>query len=1087
MSENVEQTQEMIRRCRQLRDAGSVEAVLRGEIQSALRVIFPATEDQTWINHYVEGTESHTKVGKAGGAVADRFIDNLIGSTTIEYESDLRNQAKRDEGFHQVREHAAGLIREGVAVSQVRGILSDTVDWYAYDAQLASGIDPAHCTTTDVTLDLVDELQLSNHDADAARRLIQFLRKHLARQQSRSLRAELLALDLGLGSGAHTRSARAFQKLVTEGRAADPSITLATDLWSRFVDHLEGHAGAFRCDAYVDELYVGILARLLSVNVLADHAVSSDDDQLKVILDGSYFKDRYQLENMVEQDYFGWSVQPAYIDRLVPIAREIQRDLYAYDFARRYEQDLFGRLMAQLARRSQRKLLGQEWTPGWLARLLAERCLENLPKGESPRIIDMCCGSGSILSEVLKAAKDKFGLKDISTLHDVATGFDIDPLAVSLSKTTWVVTLAAEIKAATSPIVIPIYHADSLFAVTPTSAALPLLGENAPVPVSLDGTIIELPPEIVRPEYRELFDRIVDWAYDEAVDAKAKGTATSLTQYDVETFLAEAASAADLSLSKDLNDALTKAVFALTRRMSELAVANRNGIWAFILRNTYRPSLLSGQFNGLVSNPPWLGMSSLADNPYRALLTTRAKLYGIMPVGQSFLHLELGTTHLLHAVDRYLNKDASIACLVPGSILNGHHHEPLRQREFLTSKRPVALEIDEVWQVVPGTFKYPGAAIIGRKRSSTAKLKDTPIAGYVAQESGLEKVDFSVASIGTKRTAWLMEKQGVPATSSGAAEMPQQGADLMPRTAVCIEILDEAAPEYRVDTPHKGSPWSFTVKASKEMKGERFSGRVAPRFIHSIAQSENLLPFVLGKNRAPIAIPATRTKDGGWVVHDEAEIRRQGFTLTARRFQAINQKLTQVGQGKTLQARIDERGKLTKQALGTAGYVVLTGAGGKHICAACVPVSEARKLAIDQTLYWQLCDDEDEAWYRVGMLNSHAMTEAITPFNPKGDFGERHVHTLPYRLMPAFDPSNEDHVNISTLARELAGVAAVAVMGDPYLKDASRGLPARRSKLRKTLGAAKQFSELEALCASALGTTAFGDDLEASIGDDEGE
>ena len=215
-----------------------------------------------------------------------------------------------------------------------------------------------------------------------------------------------------------------------DGRTANSSIALATDLWSRFVDHLEAHAGSFRCDAYVDELYVGILARLLSANVLSDCAISSDDDLLKAILDGSYFKDRYQLENMVEQDFFGWSVQQGYIDRLVPIAREIQRDLYAYDFARRHEEDLFGRLMAELARRSQRKLLGQEWTPSWLARLLAERCLDNLPTGEAPRIIDMCCGSGSILAEVLKAAKDKFGFKDISALHDVATGFDIDPLAV---------------------------------------------------------------------------------------------------------------------------------------------------------------------------------------------------------------------------------------------------------------------------------------------------------------------------------------------------------------------------------------------------------------------------------------------------------------------------------------------------------------------------------------------------------------------------------------------------------------------------------------------------------------------------------
>ena len=111
------------------------------------------------------------------------------------------------------------------------------------------------------------------------------------------------------------------------------------------------------------------------------------------------------------------------------------------------------------------------------------------------------------------------------------------------------------------------------------------------------------------------------------------------------------------------------------------------------------------------------------------------------------------------------------------------------------------------------------------------------------------------------------------------------------------------------------------------------------------------------------------------------------------------------------------------------------------------------------------------------MLNSHAMTEAITPFNPKGDFGERHVHTLPYRLMPVYDPSNGDHVRIADLARKLAGIAATVVGADKYLNDPTRALTARRGKLRERLGTTQEFQELEALCASALGTTAFGDDL----------
>ncbi len=1085
MTTNIAQAREMIRRCRELRDGGVVEAVLRAEFQSRLRPIFPSTDDEAWINHYSSGTEAHTKVGMASGKSADRFIDNLIGSTTIEYEADLRVSAKHAEGFAQVRDHAAGLIRSGVPASQVRGILSDTVEWYAYDIQLAPGVTPASCLADDITLVSVDELRLAADDEPSATRLIDFVRKHLAREQSRPLRAEFLTLDLGLDSGPYRRSASPLIKLVSDGRAADSSILLATDLWSQFVDYLEGEPGAFRAAAYADEAYLCMLARLLSANVLADQAISSDDAELAAILDGSYFYNHYQLGNMVELDYFGWLTNAQHIAKLVPVAREIQRDLYAYDFSTRPEQDLFGRLMAELARRSQRKLLGQEWTPAWLSRQVAEHCLDALPAGESPRIIDMCCGSGSILAEILKAARDRLGLAGITALHDVATGFDIDPLAVSLSKTTWVVTLAAEIKAATSPITIPVYHADSLFAVTPVSAALPFLGTNDTIDLSLDGATVKLPSTLVQPAYRDLFDRIVDWAYDEAIAAQKAGKATPITKANTAQFLTGAAAASGTALPEDFSEALDVGVHALVKRMVALALANRNGIWAFILRNTYRPGLLTGQFNGLVSNPPWLAMSGLADNPYRAFLTARAKLYGIRPPGQSFLHLELGTTHLLHAVDRYLKPGAAIACLVPGTIFNGHHHERLRRHEFLTSKRPVALEISEVWQVAPGTFKYPGAAIIGHKRAKTGGLAATPIAGFLAEPSGLIAADFSVQTLGSQRTAWVLAKEGMPVADGGMGALPQQGADLMPRTAVCIDVEKAAGAEHQVNTPDDASPWFFAVKAAKELKGAQFPGHVAPRYIYRMAQSENLLPFTLGAHCAPVAIPAERDGDGAWHILDDADIRRSGHIETARRFGRINARLAKVGQGKSLQSRVDERGKLSKQHFGDGGYIILAGAGGKHICAACLPVAEADDLVIDQTLYWKVFGNEDAAWFCVGMLNSHAMTEAIAPFNPKGAFGERHIHALPYRLMPAFDPANEDHQRIAALAQEIASVARTAIAGDAYLSNPSRALTARRTKLRMLLIDTAQMDELELLSAAILGTTAVSADADDLSYDDE--
>ena len=809
-------------------------------------------------------------------------------------------------------------------------------------------------------------------------------------------------------------------------------------------------------------------------------AISSDDHELIEILDGSYYRQHYNIDNMVEQDYFGWLTSPSHVGKLLPVAQEVQRDLYAYDFGAYPEGDLFGRLMAQLARRSQRTLLGQEWTPSWLARLLAERCLGNLPDEESPRIVDMCCGSGSILAEILKAARTSFNLSDMSSLQDVATGFDIDPLAVSLAKATWVATLVPEIKTSDSRIEIPVYHADSLFAVTPVSKSLPLFGETDVIEVSLDGEIVEIPNSLVQPEYRKLFDHIVDWVYDEALDAKRKGYSTDLTRGMVDDFLQGSRLAVGVTLPPDLEQPVGEAVYSLARRMADLAIADRDGIWAFILRNAYRPGLLTGQFNGLVSNPPWLAMSRLAENPYRSMLEERARIYNIQPEGPSFLHLELGTTHLLHAVDRYLALNASIACLVPGTILNGSHHEAFRRRRFLDGQRSAHLEIEEVWQVMPGTFKYPGAAIVGTKRPGRSESQS--ISGFVAKDDGLEQVEFSERSIGTKRTAWVLEQGGNPAATYETGRLPQQGADLMPRVAVCIDVADgddeqHEAYERKVTTPNPSSRWSYTVKAAKELKGERFTGSVAPQFVFEMAQSENLLPFVFGEHRAPVAIPALRDDSGEWTILDPVDIRRKGYVLTARWFTSIDHRLKKIGKGKPLGDRIDERGKLTNQVFGSGGHLMVVGAGGKYICAATIPLEETANLVVDQTLYWQVIGGQEEAWYRVGVLNSDALTQAITPFNPRGAFGERHIHSLPYRLVPPYDQAVDEHVRIAELSERTAKIVRQIVAEDNYLRDPRRALHVRRSKVRKELKSTPEYMELDFLCSALLGTTAYDEDL----------
>jgi hypothetical protein len=344
-----------------------------------------------------------------------------------------------------------------------------------------------------------------------------------------------------------------------------------------------------------------------------------------------------------------------------------------------------------------------------------------------------------------------------------------------------------------------------------------------------------------------------------------------------------------LEVSQEFKEHIQESVFYLAKRMAELAVANRNGIWAFILRNTYKPGLLAGQFNGIISNPPWLAMSQFAENPYKHQLSGRAQVYGIKPGGAAHLHLELATTHLLHAIDRYLKPGAAVACLIPGTVFNGQHHAKFRDATYLDADRPVPFELQEVWGVLPGTFKVRAAVAIGVKRRAVAEVDRSDPAGAIAMPTDVQDCPLHVRRLGT-RTAWVLGNLS-PSIESGADEVPPQGADLMPRPAVCVEIVDRRSREWSVHTPRHGDSSHFAVKDAKKLQRRTFQGSVAKPFIHRMVQSLNLLPFTLDGNFVHIAIPARRDHDGQWEIMDIPAIRTAGYIETARRFQRIDRAL----------------------------------------------------------------------------------------------------------------------------------------------------------------------------------------------------
>ena len=729
------------------------EEVLKQNLVSHLPRMFP--EVPPWVDHHVGGAES--MVGYAAGGQQRRgFIDNLVGYTTVEYEHDLNTPAVFATGFGQVHQHLAGRLNAGASQTQLIGVLSDTLRWRAYRiVEMAHDPFQTSVGPDDLTLDEIARLDITASNDFEAERLADFLVRYFGREASLPLAAASLASDLGFESTFCAPHLASLRTLVDTALADRPDYAAIIErLWADFVSYLGDATGTGRFDreVYVGELYLVTLAKLICANVISRRGLQSDRAQLADILAGEFFKARGLL-NVVEYDFFGWLNAEPHVAVLLDIAENIQRDLRAYDFETAAPHDIFGRMMAQLARRSQRLLLGQEWTPEWLATDVSVKLVDMLPADELPRFVDVCCGSGSFLVEVVKIVRERMlavGVDDETVrreLVQVATGFDIDPLAVLLAKVNWVVAARDWLAPfdGSRPVTIPVYLADSLFGKTP-------LGDvdthSETYELLLHDRHVALPRLLISPEYRHLFDSLLEHAYALAMASASRTPHIPVAASDRDAALQEAEQDAGVTIPDDARSAVADFFSQLVTALDDLQTLGLNGIWSFVLKNSYRPGLVAGQFNGLISNPPWLALSKIANNPYNERLRRSAEEYAIKPPGPSHLHIELATTFLLHGVDHYLQDRAVVGCVLPETVLNGYQHTPFRRGLFRQAARRVALGVTEGWRVASGTFKNEAIVLFGSKSSSNARVTSFPVRSHHQTGSLLAPFAFSRSETG---------------------------------------------------------------------------------------------------------------------------------------------------------------------------------------------------------------------------------------------------------------------------------------------------------------------------------------------------
>lgn len=121
-----------------------------------------------------------------------------------------------------------------------------------------------------------------------------------------------------------------------------------------------------------------------------------------------------------------------------------------------------------------------------------------------------------------------------------------------------------------------------------------------------------------------------------------------------------------------------------------------------------------------------------------------------------------------------------------------------------------------------------------------------------------------------------------------------------------------------------------------------------------------------------------------------------------------------------------------------------------------------KKALVENVLFWVPCRNADEANYLLAIINSDALTEAVTPLMTKGQFGARDLHKHLWRLpIPEFDRKNRLHARVARAGERAAAGAAKQLKQLREVRGDKLTITIARRELRKWLRTSPQGRAVE--------------------------
>lgn len=1026
-------TREILRKY--LREARTLpnEAARRQRFSALIAELFPGT---TAVTEFARGVEKLIRIRTATGEKRGH-ADAYYGNAIIEFEKSLK--ATLSEAEEQLREYVSGSWPKAEEnAASLLAIASDGVQWRIYRPKLLAGA-PAHPLPEQFQLDLLRDLKLAE---DTLGDFWLWLTSVLFRPQQIEPTAERFQIDFGSWSPLYRQGTLALQK-AWAAISGESEATVAFETWQKYLTVTYGKLAESATprqeaetgveiseleDLFLRHTYLSSIARLLIWAALSQgkfreslRAVASE------VLSGKFFESK-RLANLVDDDFFHWVRHSKAEEILASTWERILSHTLEYDLSR-LDQDVLKGVYQQLIDPKDRHDLGEYYTPDWLCeRIVAEL----LPKQGYKSVLDPSYGSGSFLratiAHFLQHNPSGTDADRLKAIIGNVKGIDIHPVAVTISRATYVLALGSLVKAARKPIQIPVYLADSLF--LPREVEQNLIEKLSGVEITYgqrkDQHTIVVPQNLINSP--DLFDDAIAACTQVAEDhAKTQRE----TMHSLSSHLERAVP--DLSHMLE-RSAILDALWEFTQGLTELIRERKNSIWSFIIRNSYRPAMFRGQFDFIVGNPPWLSYRYIADPEYQREIKRRAvDQYEIAPKSQKlFTQMELATVFLAHAMATFAKANAKLGFVMPRGVLSADQHQKLIKRDY---RAPFRLgSYWDLWEVTP-LFNFPACVLFARWDKDHGSPKD-PIpakiwqgelpqrnASWALAKTKLNAEDRSANVIYLAEHCALSTEPGSrsPTSPSKYKRAFKQGATIVPRNFYFARIPDV---DGKIDPDRLY--WAETDpeqarKAQPEYRDVKLDGLVEGRFVYSSTLSRHVLPFAV-LEPAPVVLPY-EASNGSLHGRNAEALKSLGYREFAKwmgKAETIwRKKRGNKAARQTIYERLDYQRELTRQQLGQR-HLVLYNAGGTDVSAARFDRdAHPLRLIVEHKVYWIAVENEEEANYLAALLNSDAANQAIKPFQSTGLWGERDIEKKLLDLpIPIYDKNVREHRELAELGEK---------------------------------------------------------------------